>query len=67
MVTPKGKDNNILLIIYELNEKCIPYLDYQGDKIMTYHSLILYYNFMRYLSKLLQHQREGTCGRVLFV
>lgn len=52
MVTPKGKDNNIMLIIYELNEKCIPYLNYDGDKIMTYHSLILYYNFMRYLSKL---------------
>jgi len=50
IVTPEGKDTHILLIIYELHEKCIPYVDYNGLKIMTYHGIVLYYNFMIYLS-----------------
>ena len=50
IVTPEGKENNILLIIYELNEKCIPFVEYNGAKIISYHGLILYYNFMIYLS-----------------
>lgn len=50
IVTPVGRDNNILLIIYELSEKCIPYVEYKGHKILTYHGLVLYYNFMKYLS-----------------
>lgn len=50
IVTPVGKDTHILLIIYELNEKCIPYVEYNGSKFMTYHGLVLYYNFMIYLS-----------------
>jgi len=58
IVTPEGKDNNILLIIYELNDKCIPYVMYNGSKIMSYHGLILYYNFMIYLS-----QRYGIRDR----
>ena len=50
IVTPQNQDTHILLIIYELNEKCIPYVDYKGAKITTYHGLVLYYNFMIYLS-----------------
>jgi len=50
IITPEGKENNIILIIYELNEKCIPYMEYDGNKILTYHGLVLYYNFMIYLS-----------------
>jgi len=50
IITPEGKDYQILLIIYELNEKCIPYVDYNNSKILTYHGLVLYYNFMIYLS-----------------
>ena len=50
IVTPEGKDNNILLIIYELNDKCVPYVMYNGHKIISYHGLVLYYNFMIYLS-----------------
>ena len=50
IVTPEGRDTHILLIIYELNEKCIPYVEYNGSKFLTYHGLILYYNFMIYLS-----------------
>ena len=50
IVTPEGKDTHIILIIYELNEKCIPYVTYDNLKLMTYHGLVLYYNFMIYLS-----------------
>jgi hypothetical protein len=50
IVTDADKDTHILLIIYELNEKCIPFISYKNMKIMTYHGLVLYYNFMIYLS-----------------
>jgi len=50
IVTPEGRENQILLIIYELNEKCIPFVEYNGQKIISYHELVLYYNFMIYLS-----------------
>jgi hypothetical protein len=51
IVTDASKDTHILLIIYELNEKCIPYISYKNMKIVTYHGLVLYYNFMIYLSE----------------
>ena len=50
IVTDADKDTHILLIIYELTEKCIPYILHKNMKIMTYHGLVLYYNFMIYLS-----------------
>jgi len=52
IITPDDKENNILLIIYELNDKCIPYVDYNGAKMISYHGLVLYYNFMIYLSSI---------------
>lgn len=52
IVTPEGKDTHIILIIYEMNEKCIPYVEYKGMRMLTYHGLVLYYNFMIYLSAL---------------
>ena len=51
IVTDAEKDTHILLIIYELTEKCIPYISHKNTKIMTYHGLVLYYNFMIYLSE----------------
>ena len=51
IVTDADKDTHILLIIYELTEKCIPYISHKNTKIMTYHGLVLYYNFMIYLSE----------------
>jgi hypothetical protein len=51
IVTDASKDTHILLIIYELNEKCIPYISYKNMKIVTYHGLVLYYNFMIYISE----------------
>jgi len=50
IITDPEKDTHIFLIIYELNEKCIPFILYKNMKIMTYHGLVLYYNFMNYLS-----------------
>lgn len=50
IITPEGKDNQIILIIYELNDKCIPYVEYNGQNMISYHGLVLYYNFMIYLS-----------------
>jgi hypothetical protein len=50
IITDADKDTHILLIIYELTEKCIPYILHKNMKIMTYHGLVLYYNFMIYLS-----------------
>ena len=51
IITDAEKDTHILLILYELNEKCIPFIPYKNMKIMTYHGLVLYYNFMIYLSE----------------
>ena len=51
IVTDADKDTHILLIIYELTEKCIPFISHKNTKIMTYHGLVLYYNFMIYLSE----------------
>lgn len=50
IVSPENNDNHIVLIVYELNEKCVPYVLYNKIKISSYHSLVLYYNFMYYLS-----------------
>jgi len=52
IITPNDKENHIILIIYELNEKCIPYIEYNGAKVISYHGLVLYYNFMIYLSSI---------------
>ena len=50
IITPEKNENHIILIIYELNEKCTPYITYNNTKILTYHALVLYYYFMYYLS-----------------
>lgn len=50
IITPDNKESHIILIIYELNDKCIPFVEYNGANIISYHGLVLYYNFMIYLS-----------------
>lgn len=50
IITPKGQDNTILLIIYDLSQKSIPYVTSNGEKIQSFHSLCLFYYFMIYLS-----------------
>ena len=51
IITEKKNENNILLIIYDLHEKCIPYIVDNGLKIISFNGLLLYYNFMYYLGK----------------
>ena len=51
IVSLKKNERKILLIIYDLSEKCIPYIENKGKKIVSFYSLILFYHFMIYLSK----------------
>jgi len=50
IVTPRDHSNTIILIIYDLSDKIIPYVTINNQKVQSYHSLLLFYNFMIYLS-----------------
>lgn len=64
IISKNDNTKQIVLIIYDLNEKCVPYVELDGIKYITYDALVLHYNFMIYLAKrynIYQTVDESNC------
>ena len=50
IVCDSKNQNTIILIIYDLSDRTVPYIEYKGCKFLSFQCLLLNYYFMSYLS-----------------